>query len=505
MSEGQTPRARIRRLNDAAIRSDGRYVLYWMIATRRRGWSYGLGRAAEVAAELDRPILVLEPLRIAYPHASERLHSFVIDGMADNIDAFDDGRATYYPYVEPGHGDGSGLLETLSAEACAVVTDDFPAFFLPRMTEAAARRLDVPLESVDSNGLLPMRASGREWKTAYSFRRYVQQELPALLDEAPPRDPLASLPRRSPIELSEEIRSRWPDARDRFGEADPMRGLDLDSDVPPVSTPGGAAAGAATLDRFVARGLAAYEDRNHPDADAGSGLSPYLHFGHVSPHQVFEAVRDAEEWEPWRLADTADGKRSGWWGMSDAAEGFLDQIVTWRELGYQCAAYYGADYDSYDTVPEWARDTLAEHESDARPHTYTLEELETGRTSDDVWNAAQNQLRREGRIHNYMRMVWGKRMLEWTATPREAFERLVHLNDRWAIDGRDPNSYTGIGWVFGRHDRAWGPERPIFGKVRYMSSANTKRKLRVGEYLERYAGRASLFGEDSDRSGGSTG
>jgi deoxyribodipyrimidine photo-lyase len=173
--------------------------------------------------------------------------------------------------------------------------------------------------------------------------------------------------------------------------------------------------------------------------------------------------------------------------MSPGSEAFLDPLVTWRELGFNMCWQRPA-YDRYRSLPAWARRTLAEHGRDRRPWLYDLAALEAGRTHDPLWNAAQGQLVREGRIHNYLRMLWGKKILEWSATPRAALAAMIELNNKYALDGRDPNSYTGIFWVLGRYDRAWGPERPIFGKVRYMSSESTARKARVRRYIERYAG-----------------
>jgi deoxyribodipyrimidine photo-lyase len=196
-------------------------------------------------------------------------------------------------------------------------------------------------------------------------------------------------------------------------------------------------------------------------------------------------VVSAEGWTPLRLSDRADGAREGWWGMGDGAEAFLDQLVTWRELGYNLSSRRD-DYAAYESLPGWARDTLEEHEVDPRPHTYTLEEFREARTHDPLWNAAQRQLLREGVIHNYLRMLWGKKILEWAPSAREALEIMVDLNDRFATDGRDPNSYSGIFWCLGRYDRGW-PERPIFGKVRSMSSESTRRKIKLKKYLETFS------------------
>jgi deoxyribodipyrimidine photo-lyase len=173
--------------------------------------------------------------------------------------------------------------------------------------------------------------------------------------------------------------------------------------------------------------------------------------------------------------------------MGDAAEAFLDQLVTWREVGFNMAALRD-DVERYESLPDWALRTLEEHEHDPREHVYDLDTFDRGDTHDELWNAAQRQLRESGRMHNYLRMLWGKKILEWSAGPREALDVMLELNNRYALDGRDPNSASGIFWILGRYDRAWGPERPVYGKIRYMSSDNTRRKLRLREYLTRWGG-----------------
>ena len=172
--------------------------------------------------------------------------------------------------------------------------------------------------------------------------------------------------------------------------------------------------------------------------------------------------------------------------MSAAAEGFLDELITWREVGYNFSVHR-KDYDQYESLPEWAQKTLKEHTRDERKYLYSLEQFATAKTHDPLWNAAQTQLVREGKIHNYLRMLWGKKILEWTRTPQEAVQIMIELNNKYGLDGRDPNSYSGIFWVMGRYDRPWGPERPVFGLIRYMSSENTARKIRVKKYIEKYS------------------
>ncbi len=484
----RVPPSRIFASNEAPVNAGGAFVVYWMTAFRRIGWNFSLQRAVEYAQQLNRPLVVLEALRVDYPWASDRLHRFILDGMVDNSRRLVDSPAYHYAYIEERPGAGKGLLEALGSQACVVVTDDYPAFFLPRMTAAAARKLPIRLEKVDSNGLLPLRSTDREFNTAYSFRRFIQRNVVPYLSELPLSDPLAGqqLPRLDG--LPARIGDHWPNSAPELSSDHlSVAHLPIDHDVAPAEARGGSSAARNVLKTFLGERLSAYaEDRNHPDSDAASGLSPYLHFGHISNHEILDAVMSREDWDKDRLGKDASGQRSGWWGVSESAEAFLDQLVTWRELGFNMCVRRD-DYDQYDALPDWARQTLAEHADDKRPHLYSLADFERARTHDRIWNAAQNQLVREGRLHNYLRMLWGKKILEWSAAPEEALETMIELNNKYALDGRDPNSYSGILWCLGRYDRPWGPERPIFGKIRYMSSKNTARKLRLSEYLQRYA------------------
>jgi deoxyribodipyrimidine photo-lyase len=272
------------------------------------------------------------------------------------------------------------------------------------------------------------------------------------------------------------------------GAAEALEPFPIDHDVSVAPWSGGMDAASEQLRSFDIGRYA--ELRNEPEQDATSGLSPYLHFGHISTHEVMATVFEREGWSIDRLGWKTDGKRRGWWGMSEAAEAFVDELVTWRELGFHFC-FHRDDYASYDSLPPWAKRTLDEHADDPRDELYSLEQFERAETSDPLWNAAQNQLVREGRIHNYLRMLWGKKILQWSATPQQALEVMVELNNKYALDGRDPNSYSGIFWVLGRFDRAWGPERSVFGKIRYMTSANTARKVSVKGYIARYAGHQS--------------
>lgn len=470
------------------VNSEGDYVVYWMVSARRTSWNFGLQRAVEWAEALNKPLLVFEALRSTYEWNSDRFHAFIIQGMADNARRLAELNVTYYPYIEPQPGAERGLLKQLASRACVVVSDDFPCFFLPRMMKAAARQIPVKFELVDSNGLYPMRETERVFLRAYDFRRHLQKTLLPHLADFPERDPLAGKPLPQLAAVPPELLKRWPAAEpgeivnNASGLSSALASYSIDHDVAVCKTVGGSEAATKKLRVFLDRKLVNYCDsRNQPEKMTTSVLSAYLHFGHISPFEIFDKVVTLADWSPNLVAEKATGKASGWWGTSEYVESFLDQLITWRELGYNMCANRD-DFADYDSLPEWAKTTLANHASDEREYIYPNEQFEFAKTHDPLWNAAQWQLVTTGTIHNYLRMLWGKKILEWSSTPREALATMLHLNNKYALDGRNPNSYSGIFWILGRYDRAWG-ERPIFGKIRYMTSANTARKVRVKDYL----------------------
>ena len=478
------PDIRIHTANAAPERPTGEFVLYWMIAQRRPFWNQALEHAVAQAQRLAKPLLIFEPLRLGYQWASDRLHQVVIEGMRDNAAAFAGSAATYVPWVELTPESGKGLLESLARRACLVITDEFPCFFLPRMVAAAAQRVDVRLQTVDANGLLPLRATDKARDRAFDFRRMLQKELRPHLGQFPVADPLKNVrlprlgslpPELIPADLTHLL-------------AGGIAQLPIDHTVKPAIMRGGWRAAEATLDDFLANKLARYaEERSDVESAAASGLSPYLHFGHVSAHQVVAALWSKESWSPERLGTSTSGSKEGWWGMSVNAESFIDELITWRELGYHFC-FHRPDFARYESLPAWARASLDAQEKAPRKHLYSLAEFTAATTHDPLWNAAQMQLVSEGRMHNYLRMLWAKKILEWSASPREALATLIELNNRFAVDGRNPNSYSGIMWSLGRFDRPWAPQRPIFGCIRYMSSDNTARKMRVKGYIARYTG-----------------
>ncbi len=466
---------------------EGSFVLYWMTAFRRLGWNFALQHAAERARALGKPLVILELLLADYPYASPRLHKFMLEGMAERTRDLEGSPVFHYPFVESKPGEGKGLVEELASQASTVVSDEYPCFIIPDLVTRVGKGQGIQVELVDSNGLFPLRASDSVFSAAYHFRRHLQKRLPDHFGEMPDPDPLADPLPGVENAVDTPILRRWPPTRGPLLDGDPaaLSKLPLDPFVAPAALPGGTHPAREALSRFIDAGLGRYhEDRNHPDKGVTSGLSPYLHFGNISAQEIFAAVTSREGWSPLRLSPKTDGSRTGWWGMSEGAEAFLDQLVTWRELGFNMA-FLRDDYREYASLPSWARETLETHEVDERPNIYSYEEFRDARTGDPLWNAAQRQLREEGIIHNYLRMLWGKKILEWTPSAREALEIMLDLNDRFALDGRDPNSYSGIFWCLGRYDRGW-TERPVFGKVRSMSSERTRKKVELEGYLRRF-------------------
>ncbi len=476
-----TPEVRIRALNEAPVRLERDYVLYWMTSFRRARSNFSLQRAVEQAVVLKKPLVVFEPLRLGYEHASDRLHTFVLEGMAENERRFADSPVHYFPWVEREAGAGKGLLAALAARACLLIGDDWPSFFVPQMQAAAARQVDVRFEVIDSNGLYPMHHTTRVFSTAHSFRTHLQKVLPPHLLELPLENPLAGVRLRG--------LSKWPVSSRWKAGIPKASSLPIDHAVGAVGIKGGSAAGEARLKRFVDERLGDYgEARNEPEVDGTSMLSPYLHFGHVSSHQLLARIAKNERWDVEKLGKSIGGARAGWWKLSAPAEAFLDQFVTWRELGFNLSSHRPESYRSLDSLPGWARETIAAHAKDPRPYVYSLEQLERSQTHDPLWNAAMGQLRTEGWFHNYLRMLWGKKIYEWSKNAGEALHAMEHLMGKYSLDGRDPISWSGYFWVLGRYDRAWGPERKIFGKLRYMSSENTARKISVKQYVAKYGG-----------------
>jgi len=475
--------SRLRPVNDRPIAAGGDYVLYWMQMARRFHRNHALDHALREARRLGKPLVVYEGLRLDYPWASARLHRFVLEGMQGNAAAAGRLGLTYWPWVERKRGEGRGLLAGLAARAALVVTDDFPCFIVPDQTAALAARATVAVVAVDGNSVVPVSRLGPPVSAAAHLRPRIHRAFGEAWEHRAAARPRAARDGAAPAPPFEPADLRDLDTL--------LAELPLDRSVAPVaSTPGGEPAARRRLADFVAhrlRGTA--ERRSHPAPPAHghqSGLGPYLHFGHIAITEVVEAVlASTGDWSPAVLDGHAVGRRQGFFCRDADVNAFLDEAITWRDLGLHWHWTRRSDAASLErALPAWARATLGAHAGDRRRHVYSLEEWEAGATHDPLWNAAQRELVTTGTIHSYLRMLWGKKVLEWSRTPEEAYATLEHLNNRYALDGRDPNSYTGILWCFGLFDRPWPPERPVYGSVRYMSSENTAKKFKLGPYLD---------------------
>lgn len=480
--------------NNNSVKENGDYVLYWMQINRRFHYNFALEYAVAWANKLDKPLLIYEGLNIDYPWASDRIHTFMMEGMKENLEYATDQDLNYFSYVEPKSEAGKGLFYRLAENACCVISDEYPVFIIRKHNDRVADRIDVPYTTIDSNGIIPLGVTEKDPYSAYLFRKIMQKHFIEAFSNPPQKDPLDELKNTSKVNLSKDFLNAYPSATEDYENiADTVSQLEIDHSVRAVDASGTRAAALGKLGSFVAHGLFDYDEkRNHPDEKKTSGLSPWLHFGKISEHEIVDTVLKHQP-EDWSLDDITPngGKNSGFFNGDPNIEGFLDEVITWREVGFHFA-HHRPDYDEFDSLPDWVKKTMDEHRDDEREHVYSLEEFEQSKTHDELWNAAQTQLREEGIIHNYLRMLWGKKVIEWTPDYRTALDYLIELNNKYALDGRDPNSYSGIFWCLGRFDRAW-QEREVFGKLRYMTSDSTRKKVRMKEYLATYGPQKKLL------------
>lgn len=472
---------------------EGDYVLYWMQINRRFQYNYALEYAVTWANQLNQPLLIYEGLNCDYPWAADRFHHFIMEGMKENLEYATEQDLNYYSYLEDEPGAGSGLLYSLAEDACAIISDEYPVFIIREHNEKVGPKLDIPYITVDSNGLIPLGLTEKAPYNAYFFRKIMQRNFLECYTNPPKRNPLNDLENKQNVELDPEFLEKYPTAEKQFNKPDHfINSLPINHNVGKIDLQGTRQAALGKLGQFIRYGLSKYDDsHNDPDENATSGLSPWLHFGKISEYEIVDAVLNHQP-EEWSLDSISFNKGStgGFFNGDPNVDGFLDEVITWREVGFHFA-HHEPNYDQYESLPDWALQTLEKHKDDPREYIYELEEFARSQTHDEIWNAAQTELREEGTMHNYLRMLWGKKVLEWTPNPEIALAYLIELNNRYAIDGRDPNSYSGIFWIFGRFDRAW-QERPIYGKVRYMTSDSTRRKVRLQQYLEEYGDQKSL-------------
>jgi len=453
------PPERIRHLNDRPERAGADFVLYWIQMYQRAEQNWALTAAIEAANRLALPLVVYHGLGCTYPHANDRMHRFILEGVAELAERFARRGILYHFYLRRRAADPNDLLYRLARRAALVVTDDFPAFLIPDQTIRVAGKLDVAMSAVDGNGIVPLAAVQGEQYGAYTLRPRLRRLLP---------DHLGPVPEPSVTRDSLGLRLDVPGTEVALDSLDSLiADCAIDHSVRPSPVyRGGYREARSRLDRFVAGPLHSYGTaRNQPGAETTSRLSPYLHFGQISPQEIALAVRDA------RRVPRAD------------RDAYLEELIVRRELAYNFCRF-NEQHRTLDALPPWARATLAAHAGDPRPQLYSAEEFEAARTHDYLWNAIQAELLTTGLMFGYYRMYWGKKIIEWSRSAAEAQATMIRLHEKYALDGRNASTYSNILWCFGKHDRPWF-ERPVFGKVRYMSLGGMETKTDAASYVDR--------------------
>lgn len=445
---------RIQPLNQKNINLRGRYVLYWMQASQRSENNFALEYAIEQANELAKPLLVAFGLMDDYPEANLRHYTFMLEGLKDVQEALAKRRIKMIVQ----HGNPESIAVKLGQEAALVVVDRGYLKIQKQWYKNVASQLDCPLIQVEDNVVVPVEsASNKTEFAARTIRPKINKQLNDffyLIPNVKAAHPALTEPFEG-LDLSDPYQI--------------VKTLKLNHDVPAVSQffKGGQSEAKHVLERFLSQRFENYDaNRNQPQSNDTSYMAMYLHFGHISPIYLAKRIKEAR-------------------GKQVNSDSYLEELIVRRELAMNFVSFT-ANYDDYGVIPDWAKKTLAEHKDDLRDPCYSLEQLENAETIDPYWNAAMNEMRYTGYMHNYMRMYWAKKILEWTPNPEDAFKRSLYLNNKYFLDGRDANSYAGVTWCYGVHDRAW-TERAIFGKIRYMNANGLKRKAKPDEYIKKVA------------------
>ena len=453
---------RVISLNSAPVPTNGRYILYWSQVNRRVDSNPALRFAVELANEHDLPVLFYEGLTCQYPFASDRFHTFVLEGVPETARRAQLRGAGYVFHLRRRQSDPNDAVYRLALEAAAVVTDDYPLFPGSVYNTSVASKLQVPFYAVDGSCIVPMAHFSKQEYAAYTIRPKINK----LLDQYLQPQSAIRLKRKFGPANALMLSLNTQVVPDKI--ADLVSSCEVDHSVSPVPTkPGGRSAAEDRLRNFLENNLLRYPRLNRePTAGATSGLSPYLHFGHISALEVALAVRDY----------AAQHKLM--------ANEFLEELIVRRELAFNFARF-SPSVTTLDALADWTRATLAKHDGDRRDYVYSRDQFEAAQTHDPLWNAMQRELLTEGSIHGYYRMYWVKKIMEWSADHAQALANMIYLNDRYALDGRDPNSYTGFLWCLGLHDRPW-TERPVFGMIRFMSYDGMRRKTDVDGYIREF-------------------
>ena len=459
MPQATVEQQRIHRLNEAAPNSKGNYVLYWMQQAQRVHLNHALHLAVSQANNHMLPVLVVFGLSPDYPEANWRHFAFMLEGLAEVERSLSDMGIAMQVRI----GSPSEVALAASENAALAVCDRGYLRHQRQWRQQVAQKAACPVIEVESDAIIPVAAaSGKAEFAARTIRGKIQRQLPALLNP---------LPVITPRQRAQGLYDR-PDFSVIAGQLKVDRTIHA---VAPLLT-GGYSQVRRQLDHFIQDHLSSYtERRSKLDSCASSHMSPYLHFGQISPLEVAIAIQKAD-------------------APIEAREAFLEELIVRRELAIN-HVWFNPLYDQYKGLPAWARRTLAAHRSDPRQPSYSYRQLSEARTHDSFWNAAMCEMRETGFMPNYMRMYWGKKILQWQSTPWHAFASALRLNNTYFVDGRDPNSYAGVGWIFGLHDRPW-QERPVYGQIRYMARAGLKRKFNMQAYLEAVEQRISMIRSD---------
>ncbi|WP_061248685.1 deoxyribodipyrimidine photolyase [Leptospira alstonii] len=488
---------RVRELGQNPIREECPYVLYWMSMARRLVWNHSLDYAIHLSKKYKKELLVYEPVKMNYPWSSPRLHKFILEGMASNVNEAKRLGLIYRAFVETSDDPIGDVFGKVCSEAALIVTDDYPAYIVPELLEQISKRIKCKFLAVDSNSIVPLSLYGEFASAARILRPRVHRLFPeawrfrsARKPDKPFREKGDSWLEKNPNSPLQKI--VWFDGNaDRIPEICKKCNFVFPNVLPASGKIGGRKEGLGLLGKFLKQRLSGYAElKNHPkppEESNSSFLSPYLHFGHLSQEEVVSAALDwnlEEPWTPGVIVPENKNRKEGYFHPDPNVNSFLDELVTWRDVGFLMFWKEPSFRKDLSILPEWIRKNLDFHQQDVRPYLYTKEQLENSKTHDVIWNAAQKELVLSGSMQNYLRMLWGKKVIEWTPDYRTAFEILEDFNNKYAYDGRDPNSYNGILWCFGLFDRPWFPERNVFGNIRTMSSDSTKKKFKLQSYLD---------------------
>lgn len=455
-------RERIHLVNEQEVANDGQAVVYWMQQAQRAEFNHALEYAIYRANELKLPVVVIFGLTPSYPEANARHYQFMLEGLVEVVDALKKrGVQMILKWGEP----DLIVEEFLNKIKCALLVCDRGYLNLQRLwRKNLQKKLKLRVMEVETDVVVPVEVvSDHEEFAARTIRSKITRQIPNYLKIL---KPLTVEKTSLKMDLGEGIDLKNITAL--------VASLKVDQSVQPVEMRGGRSQAVKYLKEFLTHKANRYaDDRNQPGKAALSMMSPYLHFGQISSLEIALRVKGAAD----------KGLMA-----KEAAEVYLEELIVRRELSMNFC-HFNKGYDRYEkALPTWAQATLEKHAADKRPYLYSREKLELAKTHDPIWNACQNEMVRSGKMHGYMRMYWGKKILEWMASPQEAYETALYLNDKYELDGRDANGFTGVAWCFGKHDRPWGPERPIFGLVRYMNDAGIKRKIKDWqEYVAKWS------------------